>query len=62
MLRATVRDIDNKKYTFVLPEDQSWKVDVGLQKLRKGSQVRAMGMNGMKDAEVKNLLLGLGWL
>ena len=54
--------MDGKKYTFVLPEDQNWKVDVGLARLRKGSLSRSMGMNGIKDAEVKSLLLGLGWL
>lgn len=57
-----MRDTDGKKYVFVLPEEQSWKVDVGLQRLRKGSQVRAMGMNGLKDGELKGLLTGLGWL
>ncbi|KAF7186311.1 hypothetical protein HII31_12386 [Pseudocercospora fuligena] len=62
VLRATTRDTENKKYTFVLDESEAWKVAVGLQRLKKGSQVRSLGMNGMKDTELKNLLLGLGWL
>lgn len=62
VLRATARDAENKKYTFVLDEHEAWKVAIGLQKLRKGSQVRALGMNGMKDSEVRGLLSSLGWL
>ncbi|EME87719.1 uncharacterized protein MYCFIDRAFT_85805 [Pseudocercospora fijiensis CIRAD86] len=62
VLRATTRDTENKKYTFVLDESEAWKVAIGLQRLKKGSQVRSLGMNGMKDTEIKNVLLGLGWL
>lgn len=62
VLRATARDAENKKYTFVLDEQEAWKVAIGLQKLRKGSQVRALGMNGMKESEVRGLLNSLGWL
>jgi len=61
VFRASLRDTDQKKYVFVLPSDQAWKVDMGLERLRKGSQARALGMNGIKDAEMKNILGGLGW-
>ena len=62
VLRATARDAENKKYTFVLEETEAWKVALGLQKLKKGSQVRSLGMSGMKEGEVKTLLSNLGWL
>ena len=62
VLRATARDAENKKYTFVLDETEAWKVAVGLARLRKGSQVRALGMNGMKESEVRGLLTSLGWM
>ena len=62
VLRATTRDAENKKYTFVLDETEAWKVAVGLARLRKGSQVRALGMNGMKEGEVRGLLSHLGWM
>jgi hypothetical protein len=62
IVRATARDAENKKYTFVLEETEAWKVAVGLQKLKKGSQVRQLSMNGMKEGEVKGLLGGLGWV
>lgn len=61
VFRATTRDVDNKKYTFILEESEAWKVAIGLQSLRKGSQVRSLGMNGMKEPEVNRLLSGLGW-
>lgn len=62
VLRATLRNADSSKYCFVLDEAEGWKVAVGLQRLRKGSQVRSLGMSGMKEAEVKGLLGALGWL
>ncbi|KAF2155051.1 hypothetical protein K461DRAFT_107096 [Myriangium duriaei CBS 260.36] len=65
IFRATLRDVDEKKYIFVLPTEQSWKVDVGLERLRKGSQVRAMGMNMIKEPEMKKILStlgGAGWM
>ena len=52
----------NKRYTFVLDESEAWKVAVGLQRLKKGSQVRALGMNGMKEGDVGRLLSSLGWM
>ncbi|KAK3706090.1 hypothetical protein LTR37_012917 [Vermiconidia calcicola] len=62
VLRATIRDGENKRYCFVLDEAEAWKVAVGLARLKKGSQVRALGMNGMKEGEVKGLLGSLGWM
>jgi len=62
VLRATARDAENKRYTFVLDESEAWKVAVGLQRLKKGSQVRALGMNGMKEGDVGRLLSSLGWM
>lgn len=61
VFRATLRDVEEKKYVFVLPAEQSWKVDVGLERLRKGSQVRAMGMNMIKEPEMKKILASLAW-
>lgn len=64
VLRATTRDAENKRYTFVLEETEAWKVAVGLARLRKGSQPKVLGMGsgGMKEGEVKGLLGSLGWL
>ncbi|WPG98340.1 Hypothetical protein R9X50_00112900 [Acrodontium crateriforme] len=62
VLRATARDADHKRYTFVLDEREAWKVAIGLQKLRKGSQVRSLGMSGLKESEVRALLGTLGWM
>ncbi|KAK5110064.1 hypothetical protein LTR62_006308 [Meristemomyces frigidus] len=62
VLRATVKDAESKKYTFVLEETEAWKVAVGLQKLKKGSLVQKLGMAGMKEGEVRGILGGQGWL
>lgn len=62
VLRATTRDTENKRYTFVLDETEAWKVAVGLHRLKAGSQVRALDLRGMKEAEVRRVLGGLGWV
>ncbi|KAK4990186.1 hypothetical protein LTR50_002660 [Elasticomyces elasticus] len=61
VLRATIRDTEGKKYVFVIPQEEGWKVAVGLQRLRRGSQVRSLGVNALKEAEIKTVLSGLGW-
>lgn len=62
ILRASVRDQEGKKYVFVMAQTESWKVAIGLQRLRKGSQVRALGIAGMPTNEAKAMLENLGWL
>ncbi|KAL6232630.1 hypothetical protein BDW75DRAFT_217342 [Aspergillus navahoensis] len=61
VLRATIRDQEGRKYVFVLQETEGWKVALGLQRLRKGSQVRALGVCGMALAETRTILSGLGY-
>lgn len=62
ILRATVRDGEGKRYLFVIPTDQEWKLDVGLARLRKGNLVRSMGMSGIKAPEMRGLLTDLNWI
>ncbi len=61
VIRASIRDGDNKKYVFVVAESESWKVAVGLQRLRKGSQVRAMSVGSLSTSELSRLMSLLGW-
>lgn len=61
VLRATVRDQEGKRYMFVIDETESWKVAVGLQRLRKGSQVRQLGVSTMTGTEARSTLEMLGW-
>jgi hypothetical protein len=46
---------------FVIPEEESWKVAVGLQRLRKSAQVRALGVSGMSVNDARTTLENLGW-
>ena len=62
ILRATIRDQEGKKYVFIIPRSEGWKVAVGLQRLRRGSQVRALGVAGMPQNEAKALLENLGYI
>jgi len=67
ILRASIRDQDGKRYVFVIQEEESWKVAVGLQRLRKGAQVKALGatralaVSGMSSADARHTLENLGW-
>ncbi|KAF7529925.1 hypothetical protein G7054_g9715 [Neopestalotiopsis clavispora] len=61
VLRATIRDQEGKRYMFVLGEDEGWKVALGLQRLRKGTQVRQLGVQAMSAPEARNTLETLGW-
>lgn len=62
LFRACTRDVDNKKYFFVLDQAEAWKVKIGVERLRKGSQVRSLGFNTIKEKEVKEVMSNLlGW-
>ena len=61
ILRASIRDQEGKRYVFILQEQEGWKVAVGLQRLRRGTQVRALGVSGMAPNDAKSVLEGLGW-
>ncbi|KAI9793281.1 MAG: hypothetical protein M1835_007352 [Candelina submexicana] len=61
VLRASIRDAEGKKYVFVLDETEGWKVAVGLQRLRRGTQVRAMGVSGLGPNETRVVLDNLRW-
>ncbi|KAG9247615.1 putative reticulocyte-binding protein 2 like protein a [Calycina marina] len=62
ILRASIRDQEGKRYVFVIHEEESWKVAMGLQRLRKGTQVRALGVSGMNSSDAKHTLDNLGWI
>jgi hypothetical protein len=61
VLRASIRDQEGKKYVFVITEEENWKVAVGLQRLRRGTQVRALGVSGMSANDARGTLENLGW-
>ena len=61
VLRASVRDPEGKKYVFILEEEESWKVAIGLQRLKRGPLVRSLGSSGLSMNEAKRLLLELGY-
>lgn len=62
LLRATIRDQEAKRYLFVLGEEESWKVPVGLQRLRRGTQARALGVGSMTSVDARGCLELLGWV
>ncbi|KAI9846067.1 MAG: hypothetical protein M1837_004323 [Sclerophora amabilis] len=61
VLRATIRDQEGRRYVFVLQDTEGWKAAVGLQRLRRSTQVRALGVSGMSTAETRTVLEALGW-
>lgn len=61
IVRASIRDAENKRYVFVVPEKEEWKVAMGLQRLRQGPLVRSFGLTAMSAVEAGRLLGMLGW-
>lgn len=61
VLRATVRDQEGKRYVFVVDETEGWKLAMGLQRLRRGTQVRQLGVSGMAASDSRGTLEMLGW-
>ena len=61
VLRASVRDQEGKKYVFVLQQSEGWKVAIGLQRLRRGTQVRALAVAGLPMNETSAIIQQLGW-
>ncbi|KAI1495613.1 hypothetical protein F5X99DRAFT_402951 [Biscogniauxia marginata] len=61
VLRANIRDQEGKRYLFVLGEEEGWKMAIGLQRLRKGTQVRQLGIQPMPALDSRNCLETLGW-
>lgn len=61
VLRATIRDQEAKRFLFIIGEAESWKVGVGLQRLRRGAQVRQLGVSSMAASEARGVVETLGW-
>lgn len=60
ILRASVRDAENKKYVFLIQDSEAWKVATGLQRLKRGSQTRSLGTSGLSVNEMTNILRQCG--
>ena len=61
VLRASIRDTDSKRYVFILSAAEGWKVAVGLQRLRRGTQCKALGVSGLAANEMKAMLESMGY-
>lgn len=61
VLRATVRDQEGKRFLFVIDQEEAWKVSMGLQRLRRGTQVRSLGVAGLNSTDMRATLELLGW-
>ncbi|KAF8863804.1 hypothetical protein BDZ45DRAFT_89086 [Acephala macrosclerotiorum] len=61
IVRATIRDPEGKKFLFIIGEEEAWKVAVGIQRLRKGSLTRSLGVSGMSTGDARSTLESLGW-
>lgn len=61
LLRATMRDQEAKRYLFVLDETEGAKVAAGLQRLRRGTQARQLGVGAMSASDARTTLETLGW-
>jgi hypothetical protein len=61
VLRASLRDQEGKRYVFVLQDTEAWKVAIGLQRIRGGALVRALGVAALPAPDCKTILSNLGY-
>jgi hypothetical protein len=61
VFRATTRDLESKKYTFVLEAKEAHKVTTGVQRLKDGSLARSLKVKEIKEGDMNKLLNSLGW-
>jgi len=61
VFRATTRDSENKKYTFVLEAKEAHKVAQGVHRLKDGSLARSLKVKEIKEGDMNKLLTSLGW-
>ncbi|KAB8227385.1 hypothetical protein BDV23DRAFT_164572 [Aspergillus alliaceus] len=62
VLRASIRDQEGRKYLFILEETEGWKVGIGLQRLRKSSLARSLGVTNLSANEGRSILGNLGYI
>jgi len=61
IFRATTRDSENKKYTFVLEAKEAEKVTKGVHRLKDGSLARSLKVKDIKEGDMNKLLTSMGW-
>lgn len=61
VFRATLRDTENKKYTFVLEPKEAHKVASGMQRMKDGSLTRKLNIKEIKENDMNKLLGSLGY-
>ena len=61
VFRATLRDTENKKYTFVLEPKEAHKVASGMQRMKDGSLTRKLNIKEIKEGDMNKLLSSLGY-
>lgn len=62
VFRATTKDMENKKYTFVIDAKEAYKVGIGIKRLQQGSLATKVGAKTIKEKEIMELLRGLEWI
>jgi myosin heavy subunit len=61
VFRATIRDAENKKYTFVLDTKEAHKVMSGMQRMKDGSLTKKVSTKEIKEGDMNKLLNSLGY-
>lgn len=56
MVRATIRDAEARRYVFLVDEEEGWKIEEGMRRLRGGSLARGLVVEGMGREEAGKLI------
>ena len=60
ILRATLKDAENTRFVYIVPEGEEWKVQRGLKNVRSSSQARNLHHSTLAAPEVQRILSLIG--
>lgn len=60
ILRATLKDAENTRFVYIVPEGEEWKVQRGLKNVKSGSQARNLHHSTLAAPEVARILSLIG--
>jgi len=55
IIRASIRDAENTKFVYLVPDSEEWKVPLALKRLKSGSQAKTLPFTALSLGETTRL-------
>ena len=60
IIRASVRDAENTKFVYLVPDSEEWKVPLALKRLKSGSQAKSLPLSSLSTSEANKIINLIG--